>query len=86
MATLTLVQGHMSTIESTQISQLVLTWATCQTRNGQWAYRTTEQRQAKLGMARQQDTNELAVATAMVGVDMRLAPNAYRELHWHSVN
>jgi oxalate decarboxylase family bicupin protein len=22
----------------------------------------------------------------MVGVDMRLAPNAYRELHWHTAN
>ena len=23
---------------------------------------------------------------AMAGVDMRLAPNAYRELHWHTAN
>jgi len=38
------------------------------------------------GWARQQNTNELPVATAMAGVDMRLAPNAYRELHWHSAN
>lgn len=22
----------------------------------------------------------------MAGVDMRLAPNAYREMHWHSAN
>lgn len=34
------------------------------------------------GWARQQNTNELPVATAMAGVDMRLSPNAYRELHW----
>ncbi|KAI0481982.1 RmlC-like cupin domain-containing protein [Xylariaceae sp. FL0804] len=35
------------------------------------------------GWARQQNVDELPVATAMAGVDMRLAPNAYRELHWH---
>ena len=38
------------------------------------------------GWARQQNTDELPIATAMAGVDMRLAPNAYRELHWHSAN
>ncbi|EMC96323.1 hypothetical protein BAUCODRAFT_107856 [Baudoinia panamericana UAMH 10762] len=38
------------------------------------------------GWARQQNVNELPIATAMAGVDMRLAPNAYRELHWHSAN
>ncbi|KAK8255713.1 RmlC-like cupin domain-containing protein [Phyllosticta capitalensis] len=35
------------------------------------------------GWARQQNVNELPVATAMAGVDMRLEPHAYRELHWH---
>jgi len=34
------------------------------------------------GWARQQNTENLPVATAMAGVDMRLSPNAYRELHW----
>lgn len=38
------------------------------------------------GWARQQNIEELPVATAMAGVDMSLAPNAYRELHWHSAN
>lgn len=38
------------------------------------------------GWARQQNTNELPISSAMAGVDMRLAPNAYRELHWHSAN
>ncbi|KAG6355972.1 hypothetical protein INS49_015357 [Diaporthe citri] len=28
----------------------------------------------------------LPSATAMAGVDMRLGPNAYRELHWHTAN
>ncbi|KAI0147899.1 Bicupin, oxalate decarboxylase/oxidase [Hypoxylon sp. NC0597] len=36
------------------------------------------------GWARQQNQDVLPVATAMAGVDMRLAPNAYRELHWHT--
>ncbi|KAK5701974.1 hypothetical protein LTR97_004792 [Elasticomyces elasticus] len=38
------------------------------------------------GWARQQNTDELPIATAMAGIDMRLSPNAYRELHWHSAN
>lgn len=36
------------------------------------------------GWARQQNLAQLPAATAMAGVDMRLAPNAYRELHWHT--
>ncbi|KAI5866467.1 Bicupin, oxalate decarboxylase/oxidase [Durotheca rogersii] len=36
------------------------------------------------GWARQQNQDVLPVATAMAGVDMRLSPNAYRELHWHT--
>jgi oxalate decarboxylase family bicupin protein len=35
------------------------------------------------GWARQQNVDELPLATAMAGVDMRLEPNSYRELHWH---
>jgi oxalate decarboxylase family bicupin protein len=35
------------------------------------------------GWARQENTANLPAATAMAGVDMRLAPHAYRELHWH---
>ena len=37
------------------------------------------------GWARQQNTAVLPAAKAMAGVDMRLGPNAYRELHWHQV-
>ncbi|KAF4781989.1 oxalate decarboxylase family bicupin [Colletotrichum scovillei] len=36
------------------------------------------------GWARQQNTKVLPVASAMAGVDMKLQPNAYRELHWHT--
>lgn len=35
------------------------------------------------GWARQQNTAVLPVAKEMAGVDMRLSPHAYRELHWH---
>ncbi|GAB7362579.1 hypothetical protein MBLNU230_g2894t1 [Neophaeotheca triangularis] len=38
------------------------------------------------GWARQQNVEQMPVAQAMAGVDMRLGPNAYRELHWHSAN
>lgn len=38
------------------------------------------------GFARQQTVEELPAAGAMAGVDMRLTPNAYRELHWHKAN
>lgn len=38
------------------------------------------------GWARQQSIRELPISTEMAGVDMRLSPNAYRELHWHSAN
>ncbi|KAF7924766.1 hypothetical protein BELL_0093g00010 [Botrytis elliptica] len=40
----------------------------------------------KSGWARQQNTGQLPSATEMAGVDMRLAPGAYRELHWHTAN
>ncbi|KUI54715.1 Oxalate decarboxylase OxdC [Cytospora mali] len=38
------------------------------------------------GWARQQNIDVLPSAEAMAGVDMRLGPNAYRELHWHTAN
>ena len=38
------------------------------------------------GWARQQTVGEITIATAMAGVDMRLSPNAYREMHWHKAN
>ncbi|CAG8101004.1 unnamed protein product [Penicillium nalgiovense] len=35
------------------------------------------------GWARQENTNVMPDAKLMAGVDMRLAPAGYRELHWH---
>lgn len=40
--------------------------------------------QSGAGWARQQNTAVLPVAKRMAGVDMKLQPNAYRELHWHT--
>lgn len=40
----------------------------------------------KSGWARQQNTDQLPSSTEFAGVDMRLAPHAYRELHWHTAN
>ena len=38
------------------------------------------------GWSRQQNTQNLPIATQMAGVDMALEPWAYRELHWHKAN
>lgn len=38
----------------------------------------------RAGWSRQQNIDVLPVADKMAGVDMRLAPGAYRELHWHT--
>lgn len=35
------------------------------------------------GWSRQENTKVMPAATLMAGVDMRLEPHAYRELHWH---
>lgn len=37
------------------------------------------------GWARQQNIDVLPAALEMAGVDMRLSPHAYREMHWHQV-
>ena len=38
------------------------------------------------GWARQQNIENLPASKDFAGVDMRLEPNAYRELHWHKAN
>ncbi|KAJ5924475.1 hypothetical protein N7466_008662 [Penicillium verhagenii] len=40
----------------------------------------------RAGWSREENTDVLPAATAMSGVDMKLAPWAYRELHWHQAN
>ncbi|KAM0101350.1 hypothetical protein ACP6JE_004068 [Aspergillus fumigatus] len=56
-----------------------------QTINAQWPMGLSHNRlgQDGAGWARQENTNVMPDATAMAGVDMRLEPHAYRELHWH---
>ncbi|KAF2166038.1 hypothetical protein M409DRAFT_66930 [Zasmidium cellare ATCC 36951] len=57
--------------------------------NAKWPLALSHNRHGSVyasGWARQQNVNELPVATAMAGVDMYLTPNAYRELHWHQAN
>ncbi|KAL7272223.1 hypothetical protein RUND412_004979 [Rhizina undulata] len=51
-----------------------------------WPMGLSHNRLEEGGWARQQNIAVLPAAKEMAGVDMRLEPNAYRELHWHSVN
>ncbi|KAF2116132.1 RmlC-like cupin domain-containing protein [Lophiotrema nucula] len=54
--------------------------------NAKWPFGLSHNRHglAGAGWARQQNTGQLPVAKAMAGVNMRLEPNGYREMHWHS--
>lgn len=57
--------------------------------NAKWPLGLSHNRpgfKGKSGWARQQNMDNLPAAKQMAGVDMKLAPNAYRELHWHSAN
>jgi oxalate decarboxylase family bicupin protein len=56
--------------------------------NGKWPLGLSHNRHGLdgAGYARQQNVGQLPIAKAMAGVDMRLEPNAYRELHWHQAN
>ncbi|KAF2847420.1 Bicupin, oxalate decarboxylase/oxidase [Plenodomus tracheiphilus IPT5] len=53
--------------------------------NAKWPFALSHNRHgiAGSGWARSQNTDQLPVSVAMAGVNMRLSPNAYRELHWH---
>ncbi|KAF2739726.1 oxalate decarboxylase oxdD, partial [Polyplosphaeria fusca] len=53
--------------------------------NAKWPFGLSHNRHglAGAGWARQQNVDQLPLATSMAGVNMRLSPNAYRELHWH---
>ncbi|KAF2034027.1 Bicupin, oxalate decarboxylase/oxidase [Setomelanomma holmii] len=53
--------------------------------NAKWPFGLSHNRHglAGAGWARSQNTDQLPVSTAMAGTNMRLSPNAYRELHWH---
>jgi oxalate decarboxylase family bicupin protein len=53
--------------------------------NAKWPFGLSHARHglAGAGWARNQNVGQLSIATAMAGVDMRLEPHGYRELHWH---
>lgn len=55
--------------------------------NAKWPLGLSHNRpgyRGRSGWARQQNTEVLPNANKMAGVDMKLAPHAYRELHWHT--
>ena len=52
----------------------------------QWPFSLSHNRLEKGGYAREQNVNVLPVAEQIAGVDMRLKPGAYRELHWHTAS
>ncbi|KAG6083073.1 hypothetical protein E4U16_004966 [Claviceps sp. LM84 group G4] len=57
--------------------------------NAKWPLGLSHNRpgyKGKAGWARQQNKSHLPAAKQIAGVDMKLEPNAYRELHWHSAN
>ncbi|KAJ5625441.1 hypothetical protein N7510_001750 [Penicillium lagena] len=56
-----------------------------QTINAQWPLGLSHNRLGLkgAGWARQENTGVMPAAVAMAGVDMRLEPAGYRELHWH---
>ncbi|KAH9838628.1 oxalate decarboxylase [Rhodofomes roseus] len=51
--------------------------------NLKWSFTMSTNRLQTGGYARQQNVNQLSIATSMAGVDMRLEAGAIRELHWH---
>ncbi|KAH3942558.1 hypothetical protein HBH70_194660 [Parastagonospora nodorum] len=56
--------------------------------NAKWPFGLSHNRHglAGAGWARSQNTDQLPSSVAMAGTNMRLSPNAYRELHWHKQN
>ncbi|KAL0568144.1 hypothetical protein V5O48_013851, partial [Marasmius crinis-equi] len=54
--------------------------------NAKWPFSLSHNRMHTGGWARQQNVNTLPVAKNMASVNMRLAPGAIRELHWHKTS
>ncbi|KAG2064297.1 putative oxalate decarboxylase/oxidase [Suillus decipiens] len=52
--------------------------------NFKWPFSLSTNRLQTGGWARQQNVNDMSVATALAGVDMRLEAGAIREMHWHN--
>ncbi|KAI0926167.1 hypothetical protein AcV5_008697 [Taiwanofungus camphoratus] len=54
--------------------------------NAKWPFSLSPNRLQTGGWARQQNINQMSIATSMAGVDMRLEAGAIRELHWHKTS
>ncbi|KAG6826739.1 hypothetical protein H0H92_014629 [Tricholoma furcatifolium] len=52
--------------------------------NAKWPFSLSHNRLQSGGWAREQNVDEMPIATQMAGVNMRLEAGAIRELHWHS--
>ncbi|KAI0322870.1 oxalate oxidase [Amylostereum chailletii] len=52
--------------------------------NAKWPMSLSSNRLQTGGWARQQNVQVMPMATEMAGVNMRLEPGAFRELHWHT--
>ncbi|OCH85111.1 oxalate oxidase [Obba rivulosa] len=52
--------------------------------NAKWPFSLSHVRLQTGGWARQQNIQQLPVATGIAGVDMRLEAGAIREMHWHN--
>ncbi|KAG1876266.1 putative oxalate decarboxylase/oxidase [Suillus subluteus] len=52
--------------------------------NYKWPFSLSANRLQTGGWARQQNINDMSVATDLAGVDMRLEAGAIREMHWHN--
>ncbi|THV03649.1 Bicupin, oxalate decarboxylase/oxidase [Dendrothele bispora CBS 962.96] len=54
--------------------------------NAKWPFTLSHNRLQTGGWARQQNVDQMPIATSMAGVDMRLEAGAIRELHWHKTS
>ncbi|KAG2363492.1 putative oxalate decarboxylase/oxidase [Suillus spraguei] len=52
--------------------------------NYKWPFSLSSNRLQTGGWARQQNVDDMSVATGLAGVDMRLEAGAIREMHWHN--
>ncbi|KAI0926153.1 hypothetical protein AcV5_008685 [Taiwanofungus camphoratus] len=52
--------------------------------NAKWPFGLSHNRLQTGGWARQQNIDDMPIATELAGVDMRLEAGAIRELHWHT--
>ncbi|KAL9933958.1 hypothetical protein V8E36_007040 [Tilletia maclaganii] len=53
--------------------------------NLKWSFSLSQTRLLKGGWVREQTVTDLPVSTEFASAELRLAPYAYRELHWHRV-